>query len=264
MLAEEGGGSSHRLPEKPLTTSAVRLRIPPPFDGGATATGLESVYPGGSALSLLDDARMISGLPSAPGGTGYLRSAPLGGPRGDSGRSRSHESLYGWDDGGFGGGGLAGGSSAAPGYGEGDLIEAGSRVGSYGCSPLYDTGDPWFGDLLTMRQPQQEKGGILGLLAITDGPLDDEDWGQGRKEEDDEVLGGTAAGGHGGVTSKKKKRKQKKTKDIQQRPPPWLGVSYEFVLPRLTVTWIHQNEVVSTQTFLLSIHICVYNIYRYV
>ncbi|KAL8443547.1 hypothetical protein Emed_006761 [Eimeria media] len=39
-------------------------------------------------------------------------------------------------------------------------------------------------------------------------------------------------------------RKTNTRKNCQQRPPPWLALSFEFRLPRLTVTWIHQSEVV--------------------
>lgn len=53
----------------------------------------------------------------------------------------------------------------------------------------------------------------------------------------------------------RKKRRQRRSWPKQQglqRPPPWLGLSFEFRLPRLTVTWIHQSEVVRKQTACLS------------
>lgn len=43
---------------------------------------------------------------------------------------------------------------------------------------------------------------------------------------------------------KKQPRKAPLEKKRPERPPPWLGLSFEFRLPRLTVTWIHQSEVV--------------------
>lgn len=44
----------------------------------------------------------------------------------------------------------------------------------------------------------------------------------------------------------------------QQRPPPWLGLSFEFRLPRLTVTWIHQSEVVSTVASCISLYLTLF------
>ncbi|OEH74298.1 hypothetical protein cyc_03597 [Cyclospora cayetanensis] len=44
--------------------------------------------------------------------------------------------------------------------------------------------------------------------------------------------------------SQMSKQHNEKPLQKQRRPPPWLGLSFEFRLPRLTVTWIHQSEVV--------------------
>lgn len=195
-----GQSQGQKLPEKPLTTSAVRLKVP--LDTGG---GLESVYPG-SALSLFDDPRMVSA------------SAWRSGGRGDSGRSRSHESLFGWDDWVLG----------VP-----EDLE-GSKVGSC-CSPVLDSGDAWFGDL------SAQDGGFLSMLC--NGSTEEGDQGTSYEGEEGDDSAPTS---QVAKNKKKKQKKQKKTKDLQQRPPPWLGVSYEFRLPRLTVTWIHQNEVVSS------------------
>ncbi|KAL8435323.1 hypothetical protein ACSSS7_002576 [Eimeria intestinalis] len=60
-------------------------------------------------------------------------------------------------------------------------------------------------------------------------------------------AGSSAGDAHARETSLAReltKRKTSSRKKCQPRPPPWLALSFEFRLPRLTVTWIHQSEVV--------------------
>ncbi|KAL8449095.1 hypothetical protein Emag_003766 [Eimeria magna] len=60
-------------------------------------------------------------------------------------------------------------------------------------------------------------------------------------------AGGSSGDVHARETLLARELTQRKTsasKNCQQRPPPWLALSFEFRLPRLTVTWIHQSEVV--------------------
>ncbi|KAL8269859.1 hypothetical protein Esti_006219 [Eimeria stiedai] len=60
-------------------------------------------------------------------------------------------------------------------------------------------------------------------------------------------AGSSSGDAHARETSLAREVTQRKTgirKSCQKRPPPWLALSFEFRLPRLTVTWIHQSEVV--------------------